>query len=99
MDNLSHPGGLLLQQWRKASKVSQEALGDMVVPRVTQAAVSRWEDGSSQRPSLATACQLQRITDIPATEWGYSREEVDAVLGLARAMSLDVATPPVQEVA
>lgn len=88
MDN-PHPGRLALKAWRMAHDVSQSDLGSMVVPKVSQVAVSRWEDETSQRPALSTACQIQRITGVSATLWGYSQAEIDAVMGVQNAAPAD----------
>lgn len=64
-------------------KLSQASLGERIVPAVTQGAVARWEDATPQRPALPAAVQVQHITqgEVPATLWGYTREQVAALTG------------------
>jgi len=72
-----------LRHWRKLKNLSQAAVGQMVVPPVKASAVTRWEDESDQRPDVATAIQLERVTggEVLATAWGYSEEHLTAVRG------------------
>jgi len=74
-----------LTRWRLAAGLSQLEVADKIVPPVTQPAVAHWERRFNSRPSLATACQLQNLSKhaVPATAWGYSAAEVEAVLGHA----------------
>ena len=78
---MSWNGSALCRAWRRTKRVSQGALAASVVPSVTQAAVSRWEDETDQRPEITTAMQLDGITDgfVPAESWGYSAEELERV--------------------
>lgn len=82
-----HNGHRLLTRWRAATAASQADVAALLTPKVTQPAVHRWETGAPARPSLATAVQLERVTNgaVPATAWGYPKTDVDAVLGLAPA--------------
>lgn len=50
------------------------------MPTVSQAAVSKWEDGS-QRPELSRALQLEGLTggDVSAVSWLYDTTEINAL--------------------
>lgn len=89
MDHDKHPGAQALQRWREAAGLTQATFGSLIVPPVKQSAVARWEDSTSQRPMLSAAVQIQRASNgvVSATLWGYSQEEVDAVMGVAPAAS------------
>lgn len=78
-------GPKLLRRWRAANGVSQADVAARLVPAITQPAVTRWERADVERPSLAAAVQIERMTGgaVPATSWGYPRTDVDAILGTA----------------
>lgn len=72
--------GQALKSWRRASARSQLSVGEAFVPKVSQAAVSKWEDGA-QRPELARAMQLEGLTGgaVPAVLWLYTVAEINAL--------------------
>ncbi len=77
-----HPGRTLLADWRARHKKSQNDIARALVPSITQAAVSKWENGDEdQRPDLRRAVQLESLTagDVPATSWGYPEHEINAL--------------------
>jgi len=69
-----------LAAWRDREGISQEALGGSLVPPVSNITVSRWET-EDRLPSRFYALQLENRTGgtIPATAWGYSPEEIEAI--------------------
>lgn len=71
-----------LRVWRDGAGLSQRELAERL--GLKQPAIAQWEAGG--RPDLAKALELQSLTEgrVPATEWGYTEEQVARVLRAAR---------------
>lgn len=71
-----------LRVWRDDAGLSQRELAEQL--GLKQPAIAQWETGG--RPDLAKALELQSLTlgRVPATEWGYTEEQVARVLRAAQ---------------
>ena len=71
-----------LRVWRDGAGLSQRELAERL--GLKQPAIAQWEAGG--RPDLAKALELQSLTlgRVPATEWGYTEEQVARVLRAAQ---------------
>lgn len=73
LDSDAQESGRLIQSLREARELSQEALGDLLEPRVSQSTIARWEAGAAE-PKRDYRRQLaERLGVDPATLWRITR--------------------------
>lgn len=71
MEELTAPEAL--QKWRSDHAMTQADLAQRF--GAAQSTLSLWETGG-RRPGLARALEIQVLTGIPATAWGYTDAEL-----------------------